>query len=305
MSYIALGSPAVQVSQDTLQGEDKRSSYRRLTASHRSLWPHPTSIASLFFSSAFQSSPLAKPRTEIAGLGPPFPAPSLPLFYSHLHRFPSAGGLSSNNCVPCTTGVLQPAQQTGHREAAPTSWWPLALFAFPRGEQDPLSDPFSLKVSHLHVGCASLSFNAGEAGGLKQLVQPKSKLFTRCRTSPLQATISRDFACLQPSRLRFLRLHSLVPCRLWRAVKRDKHELGKKQQQQQQRESKRGSRGAAMAAGCEARFPLWEASGRFGGDGGWWVLSLVLSRICCKLKVSFARFAPNICCKTKQKAGFM
>ena len=282
---------------------DPWSTHGGLTASHKSLWPHSISTASLFFSLAFQSSPLAKPRTEITGLGPPFPAPSLPLSYSHLRRFPSAGRLSGTNHVPWTTEVLQPAQQTGHREAAPTTWWPLALLAFPGGEHDPTSHPSSLKMSHLHVRCASLSFNAGQAGGLKQLVQSKSKLFTRCRASPPRAAISRDFARLQPSRPRFLRLHGLVPHRLWRVVKRRKDELGKKQQLQ--RESKRGSRGIAMAAGREARFPLWEASGRFGGDGGWWVLNLVLSRICCKPEVSFARFAPNICCKTEQKPGFM
>lgn len=123
---------------------DPRRTHGGLTASRKSLWPHSTSSAALFFSSAFQSSPLAKPRTEITGLGPPFPAPSLPLSYSHLHKFPSAGRLSRTNRVPWTTEVLQPAQQTGHREAAPTSWWPLALLAFPGGEHDPLSHPSSL-----------------------------------------------------------------------------------------------------------------------------------------------------------------
>lgn len=36
----------------------------------------------LIFSSAFQTFALAKLRTEITGLGPPFPAPSLFLSYS-------------------------------------------------------------------------------------------------------------------------------------------------------------------------------------------------------------------------------
>lgn len=90
----------------------------------------------------------------------------------------------------------------------------------------PFAIPPPIKMSHLPVGCSSFAYNARQAGGLQQLVQPKSKFFTRCRASPLQATISRGFVCLQPSRPRFLWLCSLVLHRLWRKVKREKHELG-------------------------------------------------------------------------------
>lgn len=71
---------------------------------------------------------------------------------------------------------------------------------------------------------------------------------------------SRDLACLQPNHPRFLQFHILIPHWLWQAVKREKHELGKKQQQM---EIKWGSWDIAMIAGCEARLPLWEALGRF------------------------------------------
>lgn len=189
---------------------DPWSTHGGLTASHKSLRPHPVSTTSLFFSSAFQSSPRAKPKTEITGLGPSFPTPSFPLSYSHLHRFPSTERLSRTNHVPWTTEVLQPAHQTSHREATPMFWWPLALLAFLRGTISFPIPPAS-RCLEVHVRCTSLSFNAKQAGGLKQLMESKSKLFTRCRASPLRATISRDFAFCQPSLPHFLWLHSLVP----------------------------------------------------------------------------------------------
>lgn len=81
--------------------------------------------------------------------------------------------------------------------------------------------PTPPKMSYLHVRCASFLLNAKLAGGLKQLMQPQSKLITRCRASPPRATLSRGFACLQPSHPRFLWLHSLVPHQLWWLLKRE------------------------------------------------------------------------------------
>lgn len=173
-----------------------------LRASHKSLWPHPTSASSLFVSLAFQNSPLAKPRTEITGLGPPFPAPSLLLSYSHLHRFPSTGRLSRTNHVPCTTAlVLQPASWTGHREAASTSWWLLALLAFPVGDHDPLSHPSLLKMSHLHDRCASFSLVPGRQEVSSSLSSP------RARCSPA----AEPLLCRLRSHMIFLAFKQAIP----------------------------------------------------------------------------------------------
>lgn len=98
------------------------------TASHGSLQPGPTSAASLFFSSAFQSSSLAKPRTEIAGLGlgPPSPAPSI------LQPPPRTG-----TCLPQHGEAVwdQP------RPRGPSNHPEELLLLLPRGAFRPVAEP--------------------------------------------------------------------------------------------------------------------------------------------------------------------
>lgn len=108
------------------------------TASHGSLQPGPTSAASLFFSLAFQSSSLAKPRTEIAGLGLGHPRAPPP-------GFPSTGRLFGTGHVlgvlPTTPAELPELLQPGSPVA------PLAfpsrelLLLLPRGAFRPAAEP--------------------------------------------------------------------------------------------------------------------------------------------------------------------
>lgn len=174
----------------------------------------------LLFLFGFLKLSLAKPRTEITGLGPPCPAPSLPFLLPPL-QVPSTGWLSGtlNHLSPSASPANQPQGSNSYTLVA------CALLAFHKRLHDAPSHPSSLKISHLHDRCTSLLLNARQAS-LKQLVKSNSKLFTCCRASPLWTMISHDFGCLQTNHPRFLQLHILIPHWLWQGFLYGRHRGG-------------------------------------------------------------------------------